>query len=346
MWFSYELDALGPPSKMVVVFRCLGLFNALPNFHRWGLCPDLHFFFITTILWPMGAFSKLTVCFLTVAACLGSANSAFAESIWDQGKLLATGGVTQIEGAGGGGVATWALITGYGTERGVAINAHQTFVSLDDFALHSTGVAVGFYDRLELSVTRQWFDTNEAGGRLALGDDFTFGQDIWGAKLRLLGDAIYAQDTWVPQIAVGVQYKNARKESVLSALGARRDEDIDFYASATKALLAQSLIVTATARLTRANQFGLLGFGSENDGRSLEWEGSMAYMLRHNLVLGADYRTKPNNLAFAKEGDAAALYLAYFPNKNISVTVAVVDLGAIALQGRQQGYYLSVQAGF
>lgn len=268
------------------------------------------------------------------------------ESIWDQGKLIATGGVTQIEGAGGSGLTTWALITGYGTERGIGVNAHHTFVALDDFKLNSTGVAVGFFDRLELSATRQWFDTGTAGARLGLGEDFTFGQDIWGAKLRLLGDAIYAQNSWMPQVAVGVQYKNADKEAVLEALGAARADDLDFYVTATKAVLKHSLIITTTARLTRANQFGLLGFGSADTARSLQFEGSLAYMLRRNLILGADYRSKPDNLAFADEGDAAALYLAYFPNKNFSVTFAAVDLGDIALQGKQRGFYVSLQAGF
>ncbi|RYG07774.1 MAG: DUF3034 family protein, partial [Caulobacteraceae bacterium] len=32
------------------------------------------------------------------------------------GKLLLTGGVSTIEGSGGGGLATWATTTGYGDE--------------------------------------------------------------------------------------------------------------------------------------------------------------------------------------------------------------------------------------
>ena len=268
------------------------------------------------------------------------------ESVWDQGKLIATGGVTQVEGAGGSGLTPWALITGYGTERGIGVNAHHTFIALDDFTLNSTGVAVGLYDRIELSATRQWFGTGKAGDRLGLGEDFTFAQDIWGAKLRLVGDAVYAQDSWLPQVALGFQYKNAREEAVLEALGAARADGVDFYLTATKALLKHSLIVTTAARITRANQFGLLGFGRANTGRSLQFEGSLAYMLRRNLIIGADYRSKPDNLAFADEGNAAALYLAYFPNKNFSVTLAAVDLGAIALQGRQRGFYVSLQAGF
>jgi hypothetical protein len=268
------------------------------------------------------------------------------EHLFDRGKLLATGGVSQLEGAGGSGLTNWALITGYGSERSIGINAHHTYAAVDDFSLNSTGVAVGFYDRFELSVARQWFDTGSAGDRLGLGGGFTFGQDIIGAKLRIAGDAVYAQDRWMPQAAVGAQYKKARKAEVLTAIGAVNNDDIDFYLTATKVYLAQSLIVTGSARLTRANQYGLLGFGGGGKGRSLQFEGSAAYMLRHDLVVGLDYRTKPDNLAFAEEGDAAALYAAYFFNKHMSLTVAAVDLGPIALQGRQQGFYLSLQAGF
>src|SRR3954468_7971469 len=68
---------------------------------------------------------------------------------FDQGKLLATGGVSAIEGEGGGGLVPWALITGYGTRDGVGINIHHTYVGLPDYQLVSPGIAVGLFDRLE-----------------------------------------------------------------------------------------------------------------------------------------------------------------------------------------------------
>ncbi len=51
--------------------------------------------------------------FLALAFC----HDAWAQSLTapDLGKLTATGGVSQIEGAGGGGLMLWALITGYGS---------------------------------------------------------------------------------------------------------------------------------------------------------------------------------------------------------------------------------------
>src|SRR5690349_18079429 len=116
----------------------------------------------------------------------------------ESGKLLATAGVTQLEGAGGGGLVPWALITGYGTRDAVGANAHYTYVHTPGFNLNSGGVAVGLYDRVELSISRQWFDTRAVGGKLGLGKNFTFGQNILGAKVRLFGNAVYDQDSWLP----------------------------------------------------------------------------------------------------------------------------------------------------
>ncbi len=269
-----------------------------------------------------------------------------AEGLFSQGKLIATGGVSQVEGAGGSGLTTWALITGYGTNKGMGVNAHHTAVWLSDFTLQSSGLSVGLFDRVELSFAHQWFDTGEAGARLGIGEGFTFDQDIIGAKVRLIGAAVYDQDKWLPQIAIGANYKRSGDKALVAALGAANTDSFDYYVSATKVILDQSLILSATARLTEANQFGLLGYGSATSTHTLHGEFSAAYMFTPKLVAGIDYRTKPDNLAFAEEQDAKAAYVAYFFNKNLSLTLAGVDLGTIALQGKQRGFYASLQAGF
>ena len=135
--------------------------------------------------------------------------------------------------------------------------------------------------------------------------------------------------------------------NLVRALGAKSDHGTDFYLSATKLFLAQSLLVNATARATKANQFGLLGFGGDKKSSySTEFEGSLAYLLRRDLAIGVEYRTKPDNLSFAHEDDAWDIFAAWFINKNLSATVAYVDLGDIALQTKQRGLYLSLQTGF
>ncbi len=264
-----------------------------------------------------------------------------------QGKLLLTGGVSGVEGEGGGGLSAWSTITGYETRDGIGANVHATYVGLKDFSLRSGGVAVGFYDRVEVSYARQAFDTGATGGKLGLGDGFTFNQDIVGLKLRVLGDAVYDQDSLLPQVSVGLQYKHNNKSAIIHAVGGRHDSGVDYYVAATKLFLNESLVLNATLRATKANQMGLLGFGGDrSDAYSLQAEGSAALMLNRHLAVGAEYRTKPDNLSFAHESDWADVFVAYALNKHLSFTAAYVDLGDIATFRRQRGGYLSLQAGF
>ncbi len=265
----------------------------------------------------------------------------------ESGRLLATSGVTQLEGAGGGGLVPWALITGYGTRDAVGGNVHYTGAYLSDFTLHSAGASVGLYNRVELSYAHEWFLTGDAGKRLGLGRGYQFNLDVAGIKVRVLGDAVYDQDSWLPQIAVGAQFKAAGSHDILRAIGARSSSGVDFYVAATKLFLAQSLLVNATLRETEANQFGLLGFGGDrNRGYRTEFEGSAALLLRHDIAVGVEVRTKPDNLGFAKEGTAFDLFAAYFVTKNLPATLAYLSLGPIARQGNQNGVYFSLQAGF
>src|SRR5271155_601339 len=97
---------------------------------------------------------RLCICGFLMAVGLWAPNTrALADGAWswfDSGKLLATGGVSEVEGAGGGGLANWALITGYGTRDSLGANLHYTAVPLPDYSLQSAGAAIGLYDRLEL----------------------------------------------------------------------------------------------------------------------------------------------------------------------------------------------------
>lgn len=263
------------------------------------------------------------------------------------GKLLLTGGVSQVEGAAGGGLVPWAVISGYDTGGQWGANVHATRVNTQAFGLDTYGVAVGVDDRLELTLARQIFDTKAAGATLGLGADFKFKQNIVGAKLRVAGDAVLDSDTWMPQISVGIQYKQNEQGDVVRAVGARKDSGTDFYVSATKLFLGQGLLLNGTLRLTKANQFGLLGFGGLNSNAyKPQAELSAAYLLSRSVAVGAEYRTKPNNLAFAREQAAKDVFVAWAPTKNLSLTGAYVDLGDIATVRNQHGWYLSGQTGF
>mgnify|MGYP000844108222 FL=1 len=287
---------------------------------------------------------KCAIAGLLSAALLAA--PAVAQSVERTGgKLLLTGGVSQIEGAGGGGLTPWALIGGYGTRDQVGGNAFYTRVDVDDYALDAYGVMVGIHDRVEFSYARQVFDTREIGAALGLGRGFEFEQDIIGAKLRLVGDAVLEQDRWLPQIAIGLQHKRNRQGDIVRAVGAEDDSGTDFYLSATKIYLAQSLLLNGTLRYTEANQIGILGFGGDQGSGSFEFEGSAAYLLTRNLVLGAEFRSKPDQLGIADEDPWWDIFLAWAPNRHVSVTLAYVDLGNVVVAD-QNGAYLSVQVGF
>jgi Protein of unknown function (DUF3034) len=278
---------------------------------------------------------------------MGSANTGSDRfEMFDMGKLLATGGVNQLEGAGGGGLVPWALITGYGTRDSFGGNVHYTVVRVPNFLLQSEGVAVGIADRLEISFAHETFDTGSFGGTLGIGKGFVFAEDVVGAKVRLFGDAVYTQDNWLPQVAAGMMYKTVDRRNLVLALGARDSQGVDFYLAATKLVLAESVLLDATVRMTRANQLGLLGFGGDrNNGYQPEFEGSIAYLVNRHVAIGAEYRTKPNNLSFAQENNWYDAFVAVFINKYVSATAAFVSLGRIATSPPQNGVYFSLQIG-
>lgn len=286
-----------------------------------------------------------------VAAAL-ACGGAGAQAMPDMGKFLATGGVSQVEGAGGGGIVPWALISGYGTRDSWGANTHYTFLKTQDYKLTSYGVAVGIADRVEISLAKQEFK-----GSLAPLDRLTIRQDIVGVKVKVAGDAVYEQDSWLPQIAVGGMYKKNKGVDGLGALGvtnvtqlgARDDHGYDYYVAATKILFEQSLLLNATLRSTNANQMGLLGFGGDlRDSRRLMPEISAAYLVTRKLAVGAEYRRKPHNLGVGDEKAYYDAFVAWFPTKNFSVTAAYAELGDITIFNpkKQHGVYLSAQAGF
>jgi hypothetical protein len=278
--------------------------------------------------------------------------SAMAQSavLPDMGKLRATAGVTQVEGAGGGGLVPWAFITGYGTRDSYGANVHSTLVRTQDYSLSSYGTAIGIADQVEISLDKQTLS-----GYLAPLDHLRVDQDIVGVKFKIAGDAVYDQDSWMPQIAVGAMFKHNNGIRGLGAitstrqLGAQHETGIDYYLAATKVLLDQSLLLNATLRMTKANQMGLLGFGGDlNDSYQVMPEVSVAYLLNRSWVMGMEYRMKPHNLSTDNEKDYADAFIAFFPNKFVSLTLAYVTLGDITVFNpkRQNGAYLSLQAGF
>ena len=305
---------------------------------------------------------------LTIALAATSLALCSPWILADTGKLLLTGGVSSIDGAAGGGLTPWALVGSNATDREIGASATLTRVHTQDYGLNVAGAVLGIHNRLELSLAQQDFNAGPTSALAAFG--VTLGQhikmDVVGSKVRLAGDAVLNSDTWMPQIALGLEHKRVHAgsmEPVLTALGAKTS-GTDLYLNATKLFLGQGLLVNGTLRATKANQNGLLGFGGAlgRDKYRLMPELSVAYLLRKDIAIGAEVRFKPNNLepvgnavfransAALREDNWQDLFIAWAPSKNFSLTLAYVDLGRIApalVSGRKQtGGYVSAQIAF
>ena len=303
----------------------------------------------------------LLSCGLALGVCVTGASAAHAG-----GRLLATGGATEIEGSAGGGIVPWALISGYGTEDEVGGTAFLTGVRVPNYDLISSGVAVGLHDRVELSYARQRLgldNTVLSGITGGNNTTATIRQDVFGVKVKLFGDAIFAQDSVIPQISAGMQYKrNLDYGFVPKFLGAKHNDGVDFYVAATKVFLGglagRNVLLNGTVRATKANQMGLLGFGGPgNDSYKAEFEGSVGVFLdpANTWLIGAEYRHNPDNgLAGGaiKQDAYKDAFIAYIPNKRFALVAAYADLGNLpdttqnSLNSKKRGVYLSGQFSF
>lgn len=254
-------------------------------------------------------------------------------------RILATGGVTPIEGGGGGGLTPWAMITSYAGSGELGATGFYTRVSVDDYTLTSQGLAAAWNDRVELSFARQQLDIEPL--------DLSLEQDVYGAKVRLAGRLLYSA---MPQVSAGMQYKHNRDFDVPGALGASDDSGTDLYLSAAKlwfaGLLERNVLVNVTGRRTRANETGLLGFGAQGGGYDVVLEATTALFLNDRWAVGYEYRQKPDQLEAVSEHDWQDVFVGFFPGKHLSIVGAYVRLDEIAGLSGQDGWYLSIQAGF
>lgn len=206
-------------------------------------------------------------------------------------RLLATGGATMIEGAAGGGIVPWAVMSGYGTREQWGGDVFATRIDTGDYRLDTAGANVSYGNRLELSFARQRLDI-DALAKVAALPQSSLNQDVFGVKLRLFGDLIYDR---LPQVSLGLQHKRQTNFFIPHAVGARRDSDCEAYLAASRLFLGGALgynvLVNGTLRYSRANQTGLLGFGGDQrDAHRLLKEGSVAVLLNPRWVVGLEYR--------------------------------------------------------
>ncbi len=303
-------------------------------------------------------------------AAHAAAGTAPGGGLFGQSRPAGTGGVTAIDGAAGGGIVPWALIAGYGGPGQVGFTASYTHASTADFNANGYGVAAGIDNRVEISLTQQNFDLGNTGPYIAttllnapadggvgqpLQNNAAINQDIIGVKVRVFGNAL-SQGTWMPQVAVGAQYHHNEDGALMNALGAKAS-GASFYLALTKVwlkgLLGHVTLLDFTLDATRANDNGLFGFEGPTDASSYHYEPevSAGVFLDPHVVVGGEYRAMPQNeLAVGPVVSQSSawkdVFMAYIPNKSVSLTLAYAMLGHVAGIPNSNGLYTSVTASF
>ncbi|WP_215891163.1 DUF3034 family protein, partial [Acidithiobacillus thiooxidans] len=210
---------------------------------------------------------------VAIACALGAmvpltANAAIgAASLFGQGRILGTGAVTAVDGAAGGGINPWAVISGYGTNQQIGATAFYSHVLLNNYNLNAYGASVGLFNRIEISFARQGFSLGNTGqtldhrilsvvsgssvplgtsttsaalglsGPAFFGSNYDLNQDIVGLKARLFGNVVYDQNWWEPEVSVGVDFHHNEMPRNLAATLHVARNGVSYYLSATKVWL-------------------------------------------------------------------------------------------------------------
>ncbi|MDR4506354.1 MAG: DUF3034 family protein [Candidatus Scalindua sp.] len=145
--------------------------------------------------------------------------------------------------------------------------------------------------------------------------------------------------SWMPALTLGLHYKNNNDSEVidrrlqggLNAIGIKDDDGVDvtLYASKMITSLPRPLMINVGVRSTEAAQIGLLGF-TEN--RKTVFEGNFGVLALDNLVIGGEYRQKPDQYdkipgLIAEEDDWWDGFITYIANDHLTMSIAYMHFG-------------------
>lgn len=272
-----------------------------------------------------------------------------------------------IEGVGGVVITPIAYLVNPGPE-GTPLGLPSTsftFVKANSKNVESAVFTETLFGRLELGYAPSRFgvgnlvDAVQGATGVKIDDDVV----VHNVNARLLALKENSFGLPVPAITVGAQYKyndnidniDRQLGGALSGIGLKRDDGVDFVATATKAIpkvFGRPLILSAGVRFSEAEQLGYLGFG---DTYKATFEGNVVYLITDWLGLAAEFRQKAgqfnqivvnNKTLIGKEDDWWTLGAAFIVNPHATVTVGYGNFGQLLNTTEDKGLAVSAKYEF
>ena len=275
-----------------------------------------------------------------------------------------------IEGSGGIVLTPTAYLANPSAGEGVLgyPSASTAFVTFGEKMLSTVAVTETFFERVEIGYAHQYLNIGTLDNDImaATGIDIKtdhLSQDIFHAKFLLLEEGALDSE-WIPALAFEVDYKmngniddiDRKLGGAIRGLGLHHDDGIDYLVIASKTfkgVLPQPFLASVGLRFTQGAQTGLLGF----DGAySTNVEANIGYFLKDWLVVGAEYRQKPDGYRrisgvggrplIGREEDWWDVYIGAVINPNLTVKAAYIDLGQVANTREDAGFAFAVKYNF
>ncbi len=142
-----------------------------------------------------------------------------------------------------------------------------------------------------------------SGAALGLGQGFTFGQDIIAAKVRLFGDAVYAQDTAGSRRSPSAPTGSRATGTTLSPRWALRT--LEGCGDLCERDQDPARLVDPAERHAALDECEPDGScwasaATNKEDHEIEAEASVGWLVNRYLLVGGEYRMKPDNLGIAR----------------------------------------------
>lgn len=199
--------------------------------------------------------------------------------------------------------------------------------------------------RVELGYGFNRLDLGDLGADILTATGLDIREDTvelhnFNVRALLLKEGDFGQ-SWLPAVTLGLHYKynetiddiDKRLLGTLDGLGIKDDDglDVTLYASKLFTSLPRPMFVNVGLRSTEAAHIGLLGF---TDHRKTLVEANFGILVLDNLVLGGEYRKKPNEYTrlpglIEREDDWWSAFITYVVNDHMTASVAYANLGDV-----------------